>query len=145
MYRRQPVPQKIRPVGALCCASDSIVHRPRRGFELSTPASKPRLRDATNSVEAEEGRIFGWVGRREGIGKPPVVAAIRILIERVVVEVASARDREEMVVQIAEADCYTKMLVQRTPRVGYDAALRSVDSAHDGTAAMEIESWRWFG
>jgi hypothetical protein len=50
------------------------------------------------SVEAGKGRFICWTGGHESVQKPPVVAAIRILIERVVIDVAETRDPEKMVV-----------------------------------------------
>lgn len=48
--------------------------------------------------------IRRWAGRDEIVANPPVAAAIRVLVERIVSHVARARDREQMIAEIAQPD-----------------------------------------
>jgi hypothetical protein len=57
----------------------------------------------TLSVQTEKSCAVSWFGNRERIWVPTVVATVWILVERVFVEVAVTGDRQQTVMQVAQA------------------------------------------
>src|SRR6202522_2869338 len=76
--------------------------RPSLRLPIVCTGAAPYLHHTTPSVEAGVGGIWGWAGGCEGIKKPPVAAAVRILIECIVDDVAGSRDHDEVVVQVTQ-------------------------------------------
>ena len=96
--------------------------RPSLRLPIVCTGAAPYLHHTTPSVEAGVGGIWGWAGGCEGIKKPPVAAAARILIERVIDEVAVAGDPDNIVEQITQSHRDAIVLGRAVAGAGYCAS-----------------------